>query len=35
VGDITFFSRYQHKANIDRFEGYDKGYVLAGIKIEF
>ena len=35
VGDITVFSRYQHEANIDRFGGYDKGYVLAGVRIEF
>jgi hypothetical protein len=34
-GDTTFFSRYQHKKNIDRFGGYDKDYLLAGVRFEF
>ena len=35
VGDITFFSRYQHKENVDRFGGYDEDYILAGVRFEF
>ena len=35
VGDITFFGRYQHRRNVDRFGGYSDNYTLAGIRFEF
>ena len=35
IGDITFFGRYQHRKNVDRFEGYSDDYILAGIRFEF
>ncbi len=35
VGDITFFSRYEHRENVDRFGGYSDDYILAGVRFEF
>ena len=35
IGDITFFSRYQHRENVDRFAGYSDDYLLARMRFEF